>query len=109
VLGPARPIGRLLGGMMTASDGRRNSLLDPSPILDLLDGIIPACFRRLGASFPWLGSRSDARRRHSQADLVAIISSLTLARSLIILDRLAGRCRTLIVIIGLQVDRHRLI
>lgn len=61
VLGPARPIGRLLGGMMTASDGRRNSLLDPSPILDLLDGVIPACFRRLGARFPRLGSRSNAR------------------------------------------------
>lgn len=101
MLGSARPIGSLLGGVMTASYGRGNSLLDPSPILHLLDGIIPPRFRRFGTSFPWLCSGSNARRSHSQADLVAVVSSLTLARSRVILNRLASRCRTLVVIIGL--------
>jgi len=94
---------------MTASYGRGNSLLDPSPILHLLDGIIPPRFRRFRTSFSWLCSRSNARRSHSQTYRVAVISSLTLARSRIIVNRLAGSCRTLIVIIGLQIDRHRLI
>ena len=108
VLCATRPIGRLLRGVVTARDRRRIALRDAAA-LDLVNRIVSASFRCLGAGLSRLGAaRSDGGRGDAETALVRVLIALALAGVGVVLNRLAT-CGRSIGIVGLQVDRHRLV
>jgi hypothetical protein len=86
VLSAARPIGGLLGRVVTTRNRRRISLLDTAA-LDLLDRVVTASFGCLGASFSGLGVAGSYA---CSSDAETVVGALGLTGIRTILNGLAA-------------------